>query len=658
MNVCNPITYFINLNSYELVIKKTIASLSILFGLIVSGNVSANAEPEELRQLLQLAEYVGVDYDSAVADGKIIDQGEYQEMVEFSGLILEKSAALTIENAQIQVLAQSLQTAVANKQKVYVIQNLSGNLRRELLALSPQLSLPRSLITKSETNIRFQNDCSGCHGQFGFGDGQLAQQLNPAPTDFTDKTRANNRSILGLYDALSDGIEGTAMPSFKHLTEKERWSLAFFVGSLAFAADEKQGMPRESVLAVQDVVMFSPFELNSNRSKSEWMLVETARANPALLFSSNGSPLSITRQRLEEANVAYQKGDYDKAKRLAVSAYLDGFELVENTLDARDKALRQSIESSLLSLRQELSDKQNVEQVEQSLAVILTQLEEAEELLTGSSMSDATLFSASFIILLREGLEALLVVLALFTVLLRSNKKEAIKYVHFGWGAALVSGILTWIVAQYLVTISGASREIMEGVAAMLAAVVLFYVGFWMHSKTQADHWQEYIQQNIAKSLNAGTLWGISGLAFIAVYREVFETVLFYQSLLTQTAPTQQFALVGGFVFAIFVLMLITWLMIKYSVKLPISRFFSTTTYLLLALSFVLAGKAISALQEAAVIGISPFPINFQIEWLGINSTWQGVATQFLILLLSSLLIGKQWFKLKFGHRQSIESNS
>jgi high-affinity iron transporter len=213
-------------------------------------------------------------------------------------------------------------------------------------------------------------------------------------------------------------------------------------------------------------------------------------------------------------------------------------------------------------------------------------------------------------------------------------------------------------VAQYLVTISGASREIMEGVAAMLAAVVLFYVGFWMHSKTQADHWQEYIQQNIAKSLNTGTLWGISGLAFIAVYREVFETVLFYQSLLTQTAPTQQFALVGGFVFAVFVLMLIAWLMIKYSVKLPISRFFSTTTYLLLALSFVLAGKAISALQEAAVIGISPFPINFQIEWLGINSTWQGVAMQFLILLLSSLLVGKRWLELKFGHRQSIESSS
>lgn len=653
--------HLFKLSSYELGVKKTVASLIIFLTLVISGNVSgnvpANAEPAELRQLLQLAEYVGVDYISAVADGKVIDPGEYQEMQEFSGIIVEKSTVLLTDNDQIKILAQSLQAAIADKQKVAVIQGLSSNLRSSLLALSPQLSLPRSLIADSEVNRVFQNDCSSCHGSLGSGDGLLAQQLNPAPTDFTDKTRALNRSILGLYDAISGGIEGTAMPSFKHLTEKERWSLAFFVGGLAFSADEDQAKHLTSILTVQDVVMFSPNELNNKRTESEWTLVETARAKPTLLFSQTESPLSITRRRLEEAYTVYGQGDYGKAKSLAVSAYLDGFELIENSLDARDKVLRRSIESDLLNLRQQLSDRESVNQLEQSLAKIMVQLDEAEQLLTGSSMSNMTLFSASFVILLREGLEALLVVIALFTVLLRSNKKEAIKYVHLGWGLALVSGVLTWLAAQYLITISGASREIMEGVAAMLAAVVLFYVGFWMHSKTQANQWQIYIQQHIAKNLKAGTLWGISGLAFIAVYREVFETVLFYQSLLTQTAPSQEFALVGGFLFAVVVLMLLTWLMIKYSVKLPISRFFSITTYLLLALSFVLAGKAISALQEAAVIGISPLPIHFQIEWLGINSTWEGVILQCLILLFSSLLIGKQWLKLKFGRWHSSEGN-
>lgn len=125
--------------------------------------------------------------------------------------------------------------------------------------------------------------------------------------------------------------------------------------------------------------------------------------------------------------------------------------------------------------------------------------------------------------------------------------------------------------AQKLVTISGASRETMEGVAALLAAIMLFYVGFWMHSKTQADQWQRYVQQNINKSLKSGALWGISGLAFIAVYREVFETVMFYQSLLTQTNPSQQVVLFSGFEAAVAVLIVVGWLMIKYSIKLPIA---------------------------------------------------------------------------------------
>lgn len=155
------------------------------------------------------------------------------------------------------------------------------------------------------------------------------------------------------------------------------------------------------------------------------------------------------------------------------------------------------------------------------------------------TLSNATLFSASLVILLREGLEALLVVIALVTVLVRTGRRDGLRYVHLGWVTALVGGVATWAAAQSLVSISGASREVMEGVAALLAAVVLLYVGIWMHSKTHAAQWQAYIQQHINSHLTAGTLWGLGLLAFIAVYREVFETVLFYQALLTQAAAAQ-----------------------------------------------------------------------------------------------------------------------
>ena len=255
-------------------------------------------------------------------------------------------------------------------------------------------------------------------------------------------------------------------------------------------------------------------------------------------------------------------------------------------------------------------------------------------MLDDTALSDAALFSASLVILLREGLEALLVVIALTTVLVKTERRDAVKYVHLGWMAALVAGTGTWALAQSLISISGAGREIMEGVAALLAALMLFYVGVWMHSKTHAAHWQAYIQRNINARLASGALWGLSALAFIAVYREVFETVLFYQALMSQAVSNQSSVVLAGFITGVLLLALAAWLLFRYSVKLPVSSFFATTTYLMLTLSFILAGKAVMALQEAAVIAVSPLPVSFEVGLLGVKSTWQGILVQSGIVVM------------------------
>ncbi|MEE4251111.1 MAG: FTR1 family protein [Alcanivoracaceae bacterium] len=205
---------------------------------------------------------------------------------------------------------------------------------------------------------------------------------------------------------------------------------------------------------------------------------------------------------------------------------------------------------------------------------------------------------------------------------------------HAGWVTALVAGGITWWAARSFISISGASREVMEGVAALAAALVLFYVGVWMHSKTHAAQWQAYIQKHVTERLKAGTLWGIAALAFVAVYREVFETVLFYEALLTQSLPAQIPTILSGFVVGTLCLSIIAWAMVRYSIKLPIRRFFSVTTYLLVGLSFVLIGKGVIALQEAAIIGISPLPISFEIDWIGLKSTWQSLFGQFTVVVL------------------------
>lgn len=604
--------------------------------LLLSFSVQANEAQSDTRQLMQIAEYINVDYSEAIKEGEIISQGEYAEMTEFSALAVEKSRTLDGGEAAVEA-AIKLQTAIKNKQDPAEIQPLTVELRNLLMALAPAVTLSNELLPQAETQALFQQNCIACHGAKGQGDGPLAASLEPMPTDFTDKVRARNRSLVGLYDAVTNGLEGTAMTAFSQLNEKQRWSLAFYAGSLAF--DDNDRLAKiPTGMTLQDFVSNSPNTLSQQFPTAEMDSIEQLRVDPSALFTAT-DPLAMAKQQLNAAHKSYLAAEFKAAQALAVSAYLDGFELAENALDAYDSKLRKDIEASMMQFRQLTGQANQEAALAETLAQANAQLTQAQNMLSADTLSDSTLFTASFVILLREGLEALLVVLALVTVLVKTERRDAVKFVHTGWILAITAGFATWWAAQHLVSISGASREIMEGVAALLAAIVLFYVGFWMHSKTSAANWQAYIRNNIDRHLNTGTLWGIAGLAFIAVYREVFETVLFYQSLLTQSLPSQVMSIATGFIAGVAVLAVLAYAMVRYSMRLPIGKFFAFTTYLMLALSFVLIGKAIAALQEAALINISPLPVDITLSWLGVHATWEGILSQLLIVLLSVFLL-------------------
>jgi high-affinity iron transporter len=178
--------------------------------------------------------------------------------------------------------------------------------------------------------------------------------------------------------------------------------------------------------------------------------------------------------------------------------------------------------------------------------------------------------------------------------------------VHGGWIAALALGVLTWVLASYVVTISGATREVTEGVTALAAAAILLYVGFWMHDKSHAQRWQAYVKSRLSGALSRGTTWGLAGVSFLAVYREVFETVLFYQALWLQTAPGSEHAVFAGLGAAAGSLAVLSWLIVRGGLRLPLGLFFGTSSIVLAALAVVLAGQGIAALQEAAVLAYHP----------------------------------------------------
>lgn len=614
--------------------------LNILLTLLfVGASTVFGAVPGEVRQLIQLSEYIGIDYQAAVNNGEIINNDEYLEMVEFSELIVSGiSSHEELGNKPLLSISQALLAAVKEKASPSDVRKLTSDLRTHLLEEAGGFEFPSSLLPQVNTTSLYQENCSQCHGSEGRGDGLLAKNLDPRPTDFTDAVRARSRSLLGLHDAIRNGIDGTSMVAFE-FSEEERWSLAFYVGSLAFSGYQEMPSQAKPGVSLSSWIKFSPDSLLSNYSNLSEQKIGELRHDSGPIFE-RADPIALTRSQLRASVKAYSKGDRVEANRLAISAYLDGFELIEGILDAQDSQLRRSIENDFMEFRRIVALPDAQEDLEGLLIKISEKLDRSETQIS-QSLSDGTLFGISFIILLREGLEALLVVIALVTVLLKTDRRDALKYIHIGWVAALIAGAGTWVLAEYFVSISGGDREIIEGVAALVAALVLFYVGFWMHSKASAQQWQSFIQRRVSQSLSTGALWGLAGLAFISVYREVFETVLFYQSLLTQTGDGQQWSIVAGFAAAVVLLGCLAWLLIRSSARLPISQFFTITTYILLGLSFILMGKAIAALQEAAVLSSSQMPINIEMEWLGVHSTWEGILAQSLILLLSIFLMSR-----------------
>jgi high-affinity iron transporter len=165
-------------------------------------------------------------------------------------------------------------------------------------------------------------------------------------------------------------------------------------------------------------------------------------------------------------------------------------------------------------------------------------------------------------------------------------------------------------------------------------------VGFWMHDKSHARRWQAYVQDRLRGALGRGTTWGLAAVSFLAVYREVFETVLFYQALWLQTAPGGQHALAAGLGTAAVALAILSWLIVRGGLRLPLGVFFGATSMVLAGLAVVLAGKGIAALQEAAVLAPHPIPAP-RVPLIGLYPDLFGVMLQ--VALAVVVVAGFAW---------------
>ncbi|MCK5876605.1 MAG: FTR1 family iron permease, partial [Candidatus Marithrix sp.] len=320
-------------------------------------------------------------------------------------------------------------------------------------------------------------------------------------------------------------------------------------------------------------------------------------------FDKIVSEINITGDKLI-ANYQVDSG-IDTADEFS-NLYFDVFEAsgMEVTIGMKDAALKTKLESkfsTIIGLATRNKPKIEVDVAWQLLRneLLKTALQQQK-----TEASFISVIIQSFLILLREGFEAILVVTALLTYLHRQGADEKKKVIYYGVGIALGLSLVTAWLLHSIFQVSNSNQEALEGVVMLVASAILFYVSYWLISKAESVRWQQYIKDKMDTAIGKGSLFTLGFAAFLAVYREGAETVLFYQALSSQV-DGQFVAIIIGIASASVALIGVYWAMHTASIKLPLGIFFGVTSILLYYLSITFAGGGILELQEASWVGIT-----------------------------------------------------
>jgi high-affinity iron transporter len=618
---------------------------------------AAGAEKAE-DLIVHLLDYIAVDYPGFVKDGKVVDADEYKEQLEFSGQVATLLGTLPKSSATPHLAADArrLKSLIENKAPGADVSTLATSLRWDVIKTYNVATAPKLAPDLKRGAVLYAEHCAGCHGTDGRGDGPQARGLDPAPANFHEAARMSQRSLHGLYSTITLGVNGTGMKGYGTMPDADRWALAYYTGTLGYdAATLEAGMAawRKGTAGAQ-LSSLAVISTLSDRDAVERLgpgpasALRWLKANPAEFAKGRESPLAFARRTLQDSVEAYREGRRPEAQQKALTAYLEGFELIEATLDTVDHELRLSIERGMGLYREMLNKGMPVDDVAAAASSLDHLMSDAARKIEGTSLSPATAATSAFFILVREGLEALLVVAAIIAMLTRAGHRRVLPWIHAGWIGALLAGLATWFVAATLIDISGAARELTEGITALFAAAILLYLGFWLHDKSYANAWKIFLEQKLTKAIDGGALWALAGVSFLAVYREAFETVLFYQALWQQVDQGGHGAVLGGLAGGIAALGVTAWLMFRFSVRLPIGPFFTACSVLMTVLAIVFTGQGVKALQEAGLIGESNVG-SLTLAPLGIYPTSQTLVAQAIVTVV--VIAGFAW--LRAEHRRS-----
>jgi high-affinity iron transporter len=376
-------------------------------------------------------------------------------------------------------------------------------------------------------------------------------------------------------------------------------------------------------------------------------LAAPAAAHASDQLAQGRHQMTLASQGVSDALDAYKAGDKDKAYKLARSAYLDHFEFVEVPLRLRNPNLVLDTEFTFAELRNDIRSGASVSTVRGSVVKLRHQLLNVDRELAKKGIAAPLIaFAFSFTILFREGVEAVLLIAILLGSLAAGSAANYKRPLGLGVLAAIVASGITWVLATLVIDIAPVNRELLEAITALFAVVVLIGVSFWLVQRLEHKRRMEFMRSRTAAAIAAGSTAAFVGLGFTAVYREGFETVLFYQALSLFAAGLGLWVWLG-IAAAVVALAGVGYAILGLGKKLPLKPMLITGASVLLLLSVAFAGNAVRSLQDADVLSITPvhggwarLPV-FVAELTGIHPTRQGLITQAVLLAIFAL--GAAW---------------
>jgi high-affinity iron transporter len=655
------------------------------------------AQENPTRRVANVVSVAVEEYGKGVdARGRLISADEYQETIEFL-----RDAQLSVTRlpgdrvAQARILLDSIVAAVGRKEPPAVLAAIAKRFE-VALGSDAQLELPNGPLDVAQGRQLYEQTCASCHGPRGLGDGPAAAALKPRPPAIGASAQMAAVTPGMEFRKMSVGVSGTAMPAFgQQLTAGQRWNVVAYLTSLRAdpgVVAEGEGLYAQNCAschgvsgasdgAVATALSKLPPELGSfawqaQRSDSEIAHVvrggipgtpmppgagltpSQVRAvvayvrtlplrNQATSFATGRDSATTyaakARQSislLEQSLTSARNGRSAEAGDRAFDAYL-AFEPIETPARARDPGLVASMEHHFADFKAAVraNDIRGAERMSAAIEAGMPRILD----LTRPTGSGSEAFLQSFLIILREGFEAILVIGAVVAFLLKTGHRERLRSIWTGIALALAASAVTAVVLKTLLGAIPASREIIEGLTLLVAVVVLFSVSYWLISRVEAAKWQQFIREKVTSALDHGGGRALAFVAFLAVYREGAETALFYQALFSENTHVV-WPITLGIVVGFGVLAVIFTLFYRFGVRIPLRPFFSITSVLLYYMAFVFAGKGVRELQEGNAVGIAVIPGFPTVDALGIYPTWQTLMAQLVLVALFVFAVVKTFW--------------